>query len=261
MAASAPSGPFHSFPRMVLERVSQLAEEWAKSEGVSQAAHFVMPIGLLMVIDEANGGDATAKELLNRFHLLNAESGDIIEFYFMGWDWVSQGDPSQGIRFNLASFQECRRALKQAGIKSFGGNADLILVDAHHWFTPGDPSQDPAAPANVGPTGVTLDFSEAIYINLSSRSKVGEIAPLGEFFQALIDAADQARQISRSGAHGPTFRISDTLGLATAKRSFLSFIYEKYGAIIGAKKLDALVVRNLGPVVPLEELGMGGVRR
>jgi len=269
MPGDGPSGRFYSFPSLVLKRVSQLAQEWAKSEAANLPktgrSHFVMPIGLLMVIDEANGGDAIAKELLNRFHLLHAESGDIIEFYFMGWEWVKLGDRSKGIRFDLDSFQECRRALKSAGIKSFGGNADLILVDAHHWFTPGVLPRDPETPANVGVTGVTLDFSEAICINLSSRSQAGELQPVGEFFQALIEAASEvvndARQTLPSEKHGLTFKISDTLGLATAKRSFLSFIYEKFGAIIGAKKLDAIAVRSPGKMMRLEELSMDGVRR
>jgi hypothetical protein len=46
---------------------------------------FVMQVGLFLLIDEENGGDATARELCKRFHLLNSESQNVIDFYFLLW--------------------------------------------------------------------------------------------------------------------------------------------------------------------------------
>lgn len=252
---------FSTFQVLLLKRVVELAQEWARQQnlgtidlsGVGQS-HFVVPVGLVMVLDEANGGDAVAQELVRRFHLLNQESGNIIDFYFLGWEWVDYWDRSKGIRFNLSAFDSCRAALKRAGVKSFGGNADLILVDAHHWFTPWTLPRDVETPSNVGPTGVTLDFSNAIHINLSSRRADGGIPLLGELLQAIIEAADAIRSTATQTSGGITFAISDRLGVATAKRSFLTFVLEKFGAAIGATKMANFAIRNLGPAVRVESL-------
>jgi hypothetical protein len=259
---------FSTFQVLLLERVIELAKEWARHQGLSTddwvdwsevgQSHFVMPVGLLMVIDEANGGDAVAQELVRRFHLLHQESGNIIDFYFLGWEWVDDWDRSKGIRFSLSAFDKCRTALKRAGVRSFGGNADLILVDAHHWFTLGILPRDVETPSDVGPTGVTLDFNEALHINLSSRSADGELPPLGELLQAIIEAADAVRSAAATTRGGITFAMSDRLGVAIAKRSFLKFFLEKFGAMIGATKLANLAVRNLGPAVRVEKLTLEG---
>jgi len=265
MPDGSAGGDFHTFPTLLLKRIVPLAQESSgrgEDDFVASLprgqSHFVVPIALLMVVDEANGGDTTAQELVRRFDLLHRESGNVIDFYFMGWDWINEGNRSQGIRFDLKKFENCRKVLKRLGVKSFGGNADLILVDAHHWYTPGMSPIDVDAPPNMGPTGVTLDFSEAIHLNLASRRE--DLPVLGELLQNIIDAAESVR--SDADVHDPrvTFRISDRLGLATAKRSFLSFILEKFGAVIGAKKLEALAVRNIGPVVGLHELTFDGMR-
>jgi hypothetical protein len=219
-----------------------------------------MPIALVMVLDEKNGGDVTAQELVRRFDLIHRESGKVIDFYFLGWDWIAAGDRTKGIRFDMDDFQECRSALKRAGVRTFGGNADLILVDAHHWYTPGIAPIDVDAPANMGPTGVTLDFSEAIHLNLATRRENKDLPPLGELLQHIIDAAASVRDSVDPDDPRMTFKISDALGIATAKESFLGFILEKFGAIIGAKKLEALAVRNIGPVVGLHELSLPASR-
>jgi len=252
---AAPSG-LALFQLQVMERVVRLAEQQRKpsSDAGTRAdgqRHFVMPIALLLVIDEVNGGDETAKELVTRFHLLHAESASIIDFYFMGWYWVDVLDRHKGIRFDLSSFQACRQTLKHLGIKTFGGNADMILVDAHCWLTPG---------ASPRLSDVTLDFSEAIHINLSSRRQLGDLPPLGEFLQAVVEAAEAVRAAPVSQDHGVVFALSDRLGVATAKRSFLTFVLDKFGAIIGARKLEALSTRNIGPMIPLTEIKLSALR-
>src|SRR4051812_8451001 len=112
------------FNRTLIHRLSRLyLENYLHAERKS----FVMPVGLFLVIDEENGGDMTARELFKRFNLLHSESQDVIDFYFLGWEWVKSWDRSAGIRFNLKSFESCRKALRDIGIDRFGGNADLIL--------------------------------------------------------------------------------------------------------------------------------------
>lgn len=266
MPDGSAGGDFYTFPSLLIERIVPLAKEWSGTTDEDFVpnyprgqSHFVMPIALLMVLDEANGGDVTAQELVRRFDLLHRESGNVIDFYFMGWDWISDGDRTKGIRFNVDKFENCRKSLKRIGVTAFGGNADLILVDAHHWYTPGISPIDVDAPRNMGPYGVTLDFSEAIHINLASRRE--DLPPLGELLQNIIDTAELVRLAATEDDPRVTFRISDRLGIATAKRSFLSFILEKFGAVIGANKLEALAVRNIGPVVGLHELGFDGLRQ
>src|SRR4029077_8988140 len=90
----------------------------------------VLPIGLFLVVDEINGGDVTAQELVKRFNLLHIDSENAIDFYFLGWQWNQRGDRSQGINFSPKSLQACRKALNLAGVKTSGSNAELILVDA-----------------------------------------------------------------------------------------------------------------------------------
>jgi len=260
------SGSVSEFQELVADRMRELFYEGSPPTSRGAAfkgntrRHFVMPLGLLLVIDEANGGDITARELAKRFHLLHEESGNIIDFYFLGWEWTVPGNRSKGIRFNLDSFKSCRIALRRLGIKSFGGNADLILVDAHHWFQPSVPGASKAAPKGVGPSGITLDFREAIHVNLSSQKEEKEIPPVGEFLQSIIRAAEEVRaSVAGDDEAGVVFSISDTLGLATAKKSVLDFIYEKWGSIIGARRLAALTVRNLGPMVKLEDLSIDAI--
>ena len=53
-------------------------------------------------------------------------------------------------------------------------NADLILVDAHYYSW----------------TKITLDFTNAIHVNLSSKINSSHIPPLGEFLQSIIEVAE-----------------------------------------------------------------------
>jgi hypothetical protein len=220
--------------------MTQLYSEHYKNS-ISHQKHFVMPVGLLLVIDAENGGDITAQELVKRFNLLHCGSQNIIDFYFLGWEWVDTAQRSNGIRFNLNSFTSGRDALAAIGVSKFGGNADLILVDAHC---------DPFVP-----NGITLNFQEAIYVNLSNSVKEGEISSVGEFLEVIVDAAKRLRRNPSYDPSAPAvWSISDTLGLATAKQSILDFILKKWGEVIGAKKLKAIATRNIGPNINLYDL-------
>jgi len=219
----------------------------------SLTGHFVMPCGLFLVIDAANGGDITAQEIVKRFQLIHEESGKAIDFYFLGWEWVKPGVRSEGIEFNLKSFALCREALKGIGIQDFGGNADLILVDAHHRFWPTNGGSGIS-------TTTTLDFRKAIHVNLSSRRAASEIPPVGEFLQTIIRVAEDVRDNPRGlGRYAPVVSISDGLGLAIARRSVLEYIYAKWAGIIGAAKLDAVTIRNLGREISVSDLRLSAM--
>lgn len=239
-ACSVPANDIVDFRRILGDRLASLYMTRYMGTGVKS---FVMPVGLFLVIDEENGGDATARELCKRFHLLDSESQDVIDFYFLGWQWVKRWDRAAGIRFDLASFESCRRSLKAAGVDRFGGNADLILADAH-----------------FGLRGSSLNFRKAIHVNLASSAAGGEIPPLGEFLQSIIEAAARVRE-SRADLEdvGAVFSMSDRLGLATAKKSLLDYIFRKWGEVIGAKRLQAVAVRNIGPRVKLRDLPLPAV--
>lgn len=190
-------------------------------------------------------GGITGNELIRRFHLLDLESKNAIDFYFLGWRWRNEIDHSKGIRFDLHSFEECRNALRDIGVKTpFGGSADLILVDLRYRYRNGPRDAD-GLPAYYGYTELDLNFPEAIQINLATSRDKGEIPPLGDFLQSIIEVAESLHE--RGDNQSPVYSISDKLGIATAKRSFLDFILKKWGGIIGADKLAPLAVRNLGP--------------
>jgi hypothetical protein len=238
-ACALPGGPggIDDFREILSYRMNELYyEEYFQSN----QKEFVLPVGLLLVVDEANGGDVTARELFKRFNLLNSESQNIIDFYFLGWDWIDQYDRFRGIKFNLDSFASCRNTLKQIGVNKFGGNADLILVDAHYI-----------------PEDITLNFQEAIYVNLSNSIAEKEIISVGEFLQSIINASESIRKSGLSESNNTVvFHISDKLGLATARKSFLDFILNKWGEIIGAKKLQTIAVRSIGPRIKLNSLSL-----
>jgi hypothetical protein len=252
------------FQHLLRQRIWDLFfERWQPDAfGIGSAERIrrrlVMPVGLLLVVDEANGGDTTAQEVAKRFHLLHLESQNVIDFYFLGWRWNSVGDRSRGIRFDLESYHSCRAALQQCGVRCSGGNAELILVDAHFEASLGPPSR--SGRSLFYPSPITLNFREAITVNLSSRRDEKDIPPVGDFLQSIIQTAESVGNSARTGdGHGVVFSISDKLGLATAEKSFLDFIFDKWGKIIGAKKLAALAVRDIGPVVNMEDLSLGGI--
>jgi hypothetical protein len=196
---------------------------------------FVVPVGLFLVLDEANGGNSTAEELIRRFGFLDLESRQVIDFYFLGW----RVQEDRSLAFDLGAFQACRDALRTAGVREFGGYADLILVDA--WLR-----------ANT----VSLDFEQAIRIDLFEAATERRIANVGGFLQSLIQATEQVRvHASRGGGgDGLVERISDRLGVAIGKASLVDYILETWGRVIGGRKLMAVATRRVGPVVDLKTL-------
>ena len=221
------SGSTSRFKQRLLNRMKALSVESGRD-------NFILPIGLFLLIDKANGGDATADELQRRFGLLDFESRKVIDFYFLGWDRSRDGT---SISFDIDAFNKFRMSLRQAGVHQFGGNADLILVDAHY-----------------SPQGIKLDFSQAIRVDLSAASAEKDYPTLGHFLQSIIDAAEQVQAAADSEMDRPTFHISDRLGLAIAGKSILDYVFEKVGKVIGAKKLANVAVRRLGTNVDLYNL-------
>lgn len=195
----------------------------------------IVPIGLFMLLDKANGGDATAEEIQRRFQILNFESGNIIDFYFLGWFQPEvHGVKSDNIRFNLSAFMEFRTLLYNLGIKKFGGNADLILVDAQI----GKKSEH------------KINFSQAVYIDLARQIAENNFPTLGGLLQSIIDAADEVRKSQKDmEKRGVVYSISDKLGIAFAKQSIIQYFLDKWGRVIGAKSLAALSIQNLAPDV------------
>jgi hypothetical protein len=53
--------------------------------------------------------------------------------------------------------------------------------------------------------------------------------------------------------------MSDRLGLATAKKSLLDYIFRKWGELIRARKLQAAALRNMGLRVRLRDLPLPAV--
>lgn len=206
-------------------------EELAAESGETQ---FLMPVGLCSVIDRENGGDATAAELISRFNLLDFESRNVIDFYFLGWS-KSPELPSP-LRFDLVAFERFQLRLRDFGIPRFGGNADLVLVDAE--YSSGK---------------VALNFPEAIRVDLSRGAIEKGFPSLGPLLESIVEAAEQVKAEATTVPrhHGIVYSISDILGLAIAKKSILSYFLEKWGKIIGATTLEAVAVRNLGPKIDL----------
>lgn len=247
---------FYQFQTTLENRLVDLACEskLSSAEALGEAKveqYFLMPIGLLLVVDEENGGDVTAQQLIKGFHLLDRESASIIDFYFLGWDWLRPTDHSKGLRFDLRSFDSCRQVLKGNGIKLFGSTAELILVDVHFWCHISLFAD--TGIHLVGGRRTMLNFSEAIHVNLSRGRDDGDIPPIAQFFHAIIQATEDVR-LSAASADAIVFSVSDKLGLATAKQSFLEFVFDKWGKFIGAKTLAHLAVRNIGPQVNLDKL-------
>jgi hypothetical protein len=261
MPGDFPAHTITAFQSTLNHRFIELFHERWKGDAVEPDVkkrprrRVVLPVGLLLVVDEENGGDATAQELVKRFNLLHVESQNAIDFYFLGWEWRWEGDRSKGIQFNPEYLRLCRDALRTAGVKTSGGNAELILVDAVFEGTLGPYGED-RSQGIFYPSGIALNFKEAIYVNISKSRDEKEIPSVGDFLQSIIQAAKDVTDAGRNPEGGVVFAISDKLGLATAQQSFLDYILDKWGKIIGARKLAAVTTRNIGPVVDLNSLGL-----
>ncbi len=203
-------------------RIDALREE-------SGMKRFSFPIGLFFVIDEANGGDATAVELERRFHLLDIESKNFIDFHYLGWNDLME--------FELSAFEDFRNFLRKNGLTEFGGNADLILIDLE-----------------VDNDQASLRFDRAIRVDLSERA-VREGQSLGRFLQNIVSAAERLYPdyLKQTGSSA-VYEISDSLGIAYAQKSFLQWVLKKWGGIVGATGLKDLALQRLGPSIFLEDL-------
>lgn len=220
------AGAVSQFKDIVQQRLRRAAADAGRDD-------VTLPVALLLLIDKENGGDATADELARRFRLLDSESRDIIDFHFAGWRPAANG---QSIEFSFPAFAEFRQALRRAGVRRFGGNADLILVDAVG-----------------GKSDVSLAFDEAIHINLSEAVRRTGFPSLGGFLQTLIDVAEDIGS-AVGAADSPVFSISDSLGVTIGGRSALQYIFDKWGAIVGAGALSEVAVRRAGRRIPLDLL-------
>ena len=190
-----------------------------------------VPVGIFLVLDRENGGNETAEELIRRFNLIDAESRDLIDFFFMGWR-RSDSAPSR-VTFDLSAFQSCREALRKGGVGGFGGYADLFIFDA--WLRD---------------QRVLLDFEHALHIDLAESVSAKRIPSVGKFLEGLLQSIEEIRKEAAMD-RSSVIRISDHLGLATAKHSILQVLLDKWGSIIGAGSLMDLATRRVGPTVDL----------
>jgi hypothetical protein len=221
------TGAIDAFKQRVLDNLLRLQGETGMRE-------LALPVGILLVLDRANGGDNIGEELIRRFNLIDVESRNVIDFYFLGWNSTPGG--AQPLAFNLEAFQSCRDALRRAGVRGFGGYADLLLFDA--WLRG---------------QRVSLDFEQALHIDLAEAVSSKRIANIGGFLEGLIQATQEIRKDADLGASA-VVRISDKLGLATARRSMLEFVLDKWGKIIGANALLPLATVRIGPQLDLARL-------
>jgi hypothetical protein len=204
----------------------------------ANAADLRLPVGIFLLLDKKHSGDATAEEIAKRFAILNIESINFIDLYFLGWTGFTDRF-GKGLFFDFMAFANCRAALRDVGITRFGGNADLILVDAYF------DDQGHAA----------LDFANAISLDLSRAVAERVFPTIGGFLQGVIEAAETIQREQKTGKlASATCAISDKLGLAFARESLLDFFLEKLGTVIGAKSLRRLAVRKVGPAVHLDSL-------
>jgi hypothetical protein len=249
-----------SFQWALSRRLWLLSHELVRvqeEQGIATPRTFCMPIGLFLVLDEANGGDKTAQELLRRFEMLSKESEEAIDFFFLGWHRDRHAEHST-IKFNVDGFLESKKMLAQLGIKAFGGNCDLILVNAQCTI----PASDPTLDTQNG-FEVILRFDQAIHINLAQEIADKNLPSLGEFLSMLVV---QAKDVADDRFLDPTGEISDRLGVVFAKRAILDFIWEKLGKVIGAKSLSTIATRGIGCVAkiedcPIQTAGIGSTAR
>ncbi|SRR6266851_8185856 len=221
------SGAIQDFKQRILDNLLRLHDE-------TGAQDLAFPVGVFLALDRKNGGDETGEEIARRFNFVDSESRDVIDFYLLGWH-QPRSTETQPV-FDLASFQSCRDALKKAGVEGFGGYADFLFFDA--WLRDGR---------------AVLDFENALHVDLAESLASKRIPNVGGFVQHLIDAANEVRKEANTD-FSAVLRVSDKVGLATAKQSALNFVLRKWGAIIGASALLPLATRRIGPAVDLAEI-------
>jgi hypothetical protein len=213
----------------LLGRMQALARETGE-------AGFVLPVALCLLADRAHGGELTAQELAKLFKLTDFEARNFVDFYFLGWSVASARDGGKELQFDDRSFKGLRQALRAAGVRDSGGNADLILVDASY----------------VDGT-VRLNFSAAIRVELAAARRQKQFSSVGALLQSMLDAIAGLRSQGRAD-FGAGFLLSEALGLAVARKSLLDWLFAGWGAFLGARNLADLAVRDLGPDVRLMDL-------
>jgi hypothetical protein len=221
------SGTVQDFKQRILDNLLHLERE-------TNMAELAFPVGVFLVLDRDNGGDGTSDELVRRFNFIDVESRDVIDYFFLGWRH-SEVTPTQLV-FDLSAFQSCREALQKVGIGGFGGYADLLLFDA--WLRRGR---------------AVLDFEHALHVDIAEAVAAKRIINVGKFLEDLTLAASRVRD-EASLDTSVVYRMSDQLGLATARQSVLDFVLDKWGKIIGAASLLPLATRRIGPAVDLAQV-------
>ncbi|WP_420124906.1 hypothetical protein [Longimicrobium sp.] len=185
-----------------------------------------IPIGICLVLASEHGGNTVASELIQRFHLLNLESGDAIDFYYLGWRVETDGKGDQHLQFSLPDYVAAKQLLQSTGVRGFSGNADLILVDA---------SVAPDKP-------VELKLESAIQIDLTRLiAAEGAVLTLGSFFDMLMESARNSPPTSTT-----VHSLSDRLGMEMGKTAILNVVWKKIGGLIGAERLSQLATRGVG---------------
>lgn len=208
-----------AFKKRIIERANELILETHNSS-------FAMPIGIILVIDNENGGGSIATEIQKRFRYLDLRTKSHIDFYFPGWAL----DESENHKFDLNSFVAYLDALKTLwGITEFGGYADLFFLNL-----------------KCSSGEIFLDFSDYMHVDLSRFIKEGDIVTLGLLFEKIIQAAEDIG----INSNRPTFEMSDKLGLSVVKESVVASFFKKFGELIGASSLRQLAVHNIeGPKI------------
>lgn len=216
----------------LLGRMQALARETGESG-------FVLPVALLLLADEASGGEIGAAELGQCFALSDFECRNLIDCYFPGWSPVAanagQGGAG-GLRFEVRVYEGFRQALRAAGIREPGDRAGLILVDASH----------------VDGT-VRLNFAAAIGIDLAAARTSHQASTVGGLLRSMTDTIAAVKSRDRGG---PAFAFTccGSLGLAVARRSFLGPFLDEWSARPGAAKVAELAMREVGPDLRLLDL-------
>jgi hypothetical protein len=222
-------GSVQLFKLRLLGRMQALTRETGESG-------FLMPVALLFLADQANGGAVSGRALGERFNLTDFEYRNLIEFVFPGWSVQSNKGLSEEPSFEVGGFEALRRCLSAAGVRGLAGKSELILVDANHV------------------KGVVrLNFSSALRVPLNPpRDEPGQ-PPIANLLQGMTAAVAAMRTANRPGT-STSFTVSPELDLATSRGSLLEVFLERLRLAVGWRGLAERVVRNLGPDLPLIDL-------
>jgi len=163
----------------------RINDNMMRLERETRMSEFAVPVCILLLLDQANGGNAVGEEIVRRFNLIDVESRNVIDFYFMGWS-RGKSEPF-ALEFDLSAFQACRQALSKVGVESFGGYADLLLFDA--WLRSGR---------------VSLDFSHALHIDLADALASKKSTAQGAFSRGCCKPP-KASAMTRALTRAPSF--------------------------------------------------------